>query len=173
METERLIIRKPLITDLDDFYEFAKSPNVGPLAGWNYHKSKKESLNELKRYIASTEYYMIYLKNEDKVIGSISLINESVINKHLNNFELGYVLNENYWNKGYMSEAVKEIIRYAFNDLKANKIVTGHSDDNLVSKKIILNNNFKYKYTDNNPLYENRNIKKVIMYELKKEEVLL
>ena len=32
--TKRLIIRPWALNDLDDFYEYAKNPEVGPLAGW-------------------------------------------------------------------------------------------------------------------------------------------
>jgi putative acetyltransferase len=35
LETERLILRKWTSNDLDDYYEYAKSPNVGPQVGWD------------------------------------------------------------------------------------------------------------------------------------------
>ena len=37
LETERLILRPFKENDLDDFYEYAKNPKVGPNAGWKPH----------------------------------------------------------------------------------------------------------------------------------------
>ena len=47
IETERLILRKWQLEDLDDFYEYAKNPNVGPMAGWEPHSCKEISLKIL------------------------------------------------------------------------------------------------------------------------------
>ena len=44
LETERLILREWQLKDLDDFYEYAKNPNVGSNAGWEPHSSKEVSL---------------------------------------------------------------------------------------------------------------------------------
>ena len=41
--TERLILRKWTETDADSLFEYAKNPEVGPIAGWPPHKSVKES----------------------------------------------------------------------------------------------------------------------------------
>lgn len=49
LETERLILRPWEITDLDDFFEYASINGVGEKAGWEYHKSKDESLEILKK----------------------------------------------------------------------------------------------------------------------------
>lgn len=32
--TDRLKMRRFKLSDLNDFYEYAKNPNVGPSAGW-------------------------------------------------------------------------------------------------------------------------------------------
>lgn len=38
LETKRLILRPWKIDDLDEFYEYARNPNIGPNAGWEPHK---------------------------------------------------------------------------------------------------------------------------------------
>ena len=42
--TQRLVLRPPKGSDLNDFYEYAKNPNVGPAAGWKPHADTRESL---------------------------------------------------------------------------------------------------------------------------------
>ena len=40
LETDRLILRSWKLSDRDDFYEYAKNPNIGPNAGWEPHGNK-------------------------------------------------------------------------------------------------------------------------------------
>lgn len=163
IETKRLKIRYPKMKDLKDVYEFSKSKDVGPNAGWLEHKSIKDTKVVLKYNISKKDVYAIEYKENSKVIGLVSLIKMSYFEDE---YELGYVLNKDYWNKGIMSEAINIFIDYAFNTLNIKKIITGHSPDNIASKKIIINNGFKFKYINNKPMYENKNIKEVYMYEL-------
>lgn len=66
INTDRLLLRRFKISDLGDFYEYAKNPNVGPNAGWDFHKSKEESLLILRNFILSDEIFAIELKSEKK-----------------------------------------------------------------------------------------------------------
>ena len=43
MKTERLVLRKWTETDADSLFEYAKNPEVGPVAGWPPHKSVERS----------------------------------------------------------------------------------------------------------------------------------
>lgn len=42
LETERVILRK---WTADSLFEYAKDPDVGPIAGWSPHTSREESLS--------------------------------------------------------------------------------------------------------------------------------
>ena len=52
LETERLVLRDWSINDARDLYEYAKSPNVGPNAGWKPHDNIEESLGIIQISIA-------------------------------------------------------------------------------------------------------------------------
>ena len=43
LETERLILRRWKDSDAEDLYQYAKDPDVGPIAGWPPHQSIDES----------------------------------------------------------------------------------------------------------------------------------
>ena len=49
LHTERLILRPWTEDDAESLYEYAKDPEVGPIAGWPPHKSVGESKGA-KRY---------------------------------------------------------------------------------------------------------------------------
>ncbi|MBO4623691.1 MAG: GNAT family N-acetyltransferase [Bacilli bacterium] len=144
LETARLIIRPFRIDDLNDLYEYAKVEGVGEKAGWKHHTSITESNIILQNFIASDEVYALELKESHKVIGSIGL---HIINNDKLERELGYVLSKDYHNLGIMSEATKEVIRFAFEDMRIKTLWCMHFEDNLISKRIILKNGFKYHHT--------------------------
>jgi putative acetyltransferase len=144
INTRRLLLRRFKLSDLGDFYEYAKNPNVGPNAGWDFHKSKEESLSILKNFILSDEVWAIELKSENKVIGSIGLHKD----RKRDNKDakmLGYVLSENYWGQGFATEASKAIIDYAFIELSVDVLSVYHYPFNERSKNVILKCGFNHE----------------------------
>ncbi len=78
--------------------------------------------------------------DEDKVIGGISLMKIDYQHK---NAELGYWLGKNYRNQGYTTEAIELILRFAFNELKLNRISVRLWEKNSASIKVLKKNKFK------------------------------
>lgn len=119
LETDRLILRKWNEKDADSLYEYAKDPDVGPIAGWPPHKSREESLDVIRNVFNGAECYAICEKGTDKAIGAIEL----KLNGHTDmtdkddECELGYWLGKPFWGRGYMPEAARRIIRHGFEDL--------------------------------------------------------
>ena len=73
LKTERLILRKWTKEDADSLYEYAKDPDVGPIAGWPPHKNVAESLDIIRNVFNGTECYAICEKGSNKAIGAIEL----------------------------------------------------------------------------------------------------
>ncbi len=144
--TERLILRQFKISDLDDFYEYAKNPKIGPMAGWKQHENIDESKQILNNFIISDEIWAISLKMGGKVIGSIGLHKNDKRRPDVEGVcTLGYVLSEDYWGNGYMHEACEEVISYAFEELKINLLAVYHFTSNDRSKRVIEKCGFTYE----------------------------
>lgn len=79
--------------------------------------------------------FAIVLKEEDRIIGSMSLVN---VAKHKRG-EIGYTFGREYWNKGYATEALKALIEYAFKVKKMHKVSASHYKENLASGKAMQN----------------------------------
>lgn len=154
LTSERLILRKWTLDDVEDLYEYAKNELVGPSAGWKAHKDINESLEIIKMFIDSDEVYAIELKNEKKVIGSIGIhrrIPDEKL-KDLNQREIGYVLNPAYWGNEYALEASNILIKYGFDTLNLDLIWCAHFSENMKSKRVIEKANFNYKFKKNRTL---------------------
>lgn len=166
IETERLILRAPKMSDSKDFYQYAKKPNIGLTAGWLPHEFEEESRFILSDFIKKEDVWVITIKPSDKMVGSIGLKVRDFEEAINGICELGYALDDTYWNKGYVSEATKALIEYAFKVYEVKKIIAGHSLGNIGSQKIILKNNFKFTHIDTSRTFANPSIKEVYMYEL-------
>ncbi len=144
LETGRLVLRKWQESDLEDFYEYAKNPNVGPKAGWKPHDNLVESQVILKSFIESQEVWAVVYKDNWKVIGSIGLHKDS--KRAVQNVKMmGYVLSEDYWGLGLIPEAVKAVTRYAFEELSVELISIYHYPFNYQSRRVIEKCGFKYE----------------------------
>ena len=149
MKTERLILRRWEEADAESLYEYAKDPDVGPIAGWPPHKSIEESLGIIKTVFCSEEAYAVCLKKDNKAIGAIEL----KLNGHTDmterddECELGYWIGKPFWGRGLIPEAAEEIIRHGFEDLEMRAIWCGYYDGNEKSKRVQEKLGFKYQWT--------------------------
>ena len=155
IKTRRLTLRPFCQDDLDDFYEYAKVDGVGQMAGWLPHKSLEESKDILDIFIAGKNQFALVYNN--KVIGSIGI--EKYNEKELDEFsslkgrEVGYVLSKDYWGQGLMSEAIKGVVKYLFEEVKLDFIAGSFFKRNIRSKRVQEKNGFKF-YKD--IIYETR-----------------
>ena len=141
LETERLILRAFKQSDLDDFYEYASVEGVGERAGWKHHESIEETQQILNMFINHDKTFAIVLKENNKVIGSLG-VEEYGMEEALTEFveyrgrEIGYVLSKDYWGKGIMTETVKVVINYLFNEQDLDFLTCGYYDFNSQSKRV-------------------------------------
>ena len=141
IETEHLLLRPFVPSDLCDFYEYASVEGVGEMAGWKHHESIEKSQEILNLFIKEDKTFAIVLKENNKVIGSLG-IEKYGMEHALTEFdgyigrEIGYVLSKSYWGRGLMPEAVSAVIRYLFDDLHFDFLLCGYYDFNIQSKKV-------------------------------------
>ena len=138
LKTERLILRAWKEEDVCDLYEYARVDGVGQMAGWLPHKSIEDSLEILKMFIEEKKTFA--LEYQGKVIGSLGIerYNEEKLPEFagLRCREIGYVLAKDYWGRGLMPEAVREVLRYLFEEVKLDAVFCSHFDWNVQSARV-------------------------------------
>ena len=149
--TERLVMRPWRDTDAESLYKYASNPDVGPVAGWPPHKTIDESREVLRDVFNGAQCYAICLKDTDFPIGCIEL----KLNGHTDmtdrddECELGYWLGKEFWGRGYMPEAARELIRHGFEDCGMTTVWCGYYDGNAKSKRVQEKVGFVYHHTCN------------------------
>ena len=78
------------------------------------------------------------LKENSKMIGNIGITMQMFGNLQVP--EIGYLLNKDYWHKGYATEGAIACRDYAFNVLKFDKVYSIIRDNNLPSQAVAKRN---------------------------------
>ena len=152
LETERLLLRKLNISDLNDYIEFRNNeklhtylPTKPKKNVKDYKKSLKARLKEYNKKKDPRLTWAIQLKDENKLVGTISI--EDVWKQH-RLCELGWSINVNYQNKGIAFEAGQALINHIFKNYDINRIQAFIWQGNEASKRLAIKLGFTHEGTD-------------------------
>ena len=135
LQTQRLLLRPWREDDAQDLYKFASDPDIGIPAGWLPHASVENSREIIRTVLSAPQTYAVCHIDDGRPIGSIGLHRNDIAEDD-DEYELGYWIGKPYWGKGLIPEAAREMLRYAFEDLKMNRIWCGYYDDNEKSRRV-------------------------------------
>lgn len=106
---------------------------------------------------------------DGKVAGSIGVFRQE--NIHRQTGELGYYIAEEYWGKGMMSEAVKQICEYVFSNSDIIRIYAEPFAYNTASCRVLEKAGFQYEGTLRDNAVKNGNVVDMKMFSLLKKEI--
>lgn len=140
LKSARLILRPLNLDDTKDVFAYAQNAQVAKYVFWKPHKTINDTITFISDLIKAYQVenklmWGIQLKDEAKIIGTCGFMAYYPVTKCL---EIGYALNQEYWNKGYTKEALKLIIDYAFNHLDIIRIEGICVESNFASEKTML-----------------------------------
>lgn len=167
IETERLILRDASVDDAEDMFEYAKLEEVTKYLSWKPHLSVKDSkkiLDALSKEAKEKDSYVfkaIVLKENDKMIGTIDA---RIFGDGLKDAEFGYCLNPKYWNKGYMSEALKAFIQVLHKERGVENVFGSFERENIASKRVMQKNEMYY-YETVRRVFKNKGEVELIRYK--------
>lgn len=146
LESKRLLLKPFEESFAEGLFAYASNVNVGPIAGWKPHESVEESLEIIRSLFLPAKVFGIFLKETDELIGTIALEKDRFRPDARSN-EIGYSLSFNHWGYGYMTEAAKTVIDFAFNELDREILCVCTSPVNKRSQRVIEKCGFKYEGT--------------------------
>ncbi|WP_096187245.1 GNAT family N-acetyltransferase [Evansella halocellulosilytica] len=107
------------------------------------------------------------LKETGEFVGTLGLNNLSVRSKKA---EIGYELHPTHWNKGMTSEAVKEVLRYSFEELGLFRIGAVTYPQNKPSIQLLERFGFTKEGLLRGYLYQNNHSHDAFVFSLLKTE---
>lgn len=136
--TKRLILRGVTLADVPSykkhFVDYEVIRNLSGAVPWPYPENGVESFLEdviLPHQGVDRWTWGIFLKsNPVEMIGGVDLWREGRPEHR------GFWLGRQFWNKGYMTEAMYPIIDYAFHKLGFNALIFANAVGNIASRRI-------------------------------------
>lgn len=157
-ETDRLILRRYCIEDLQDLYEYLSDEEVVKYEPYKpmTMKAAEENLNWR---ISADEMIAVELKANSKLIGNLYLGK-----RDFEALEMGFVFNKRYWGQGYAKESCEALIKKAFSE-GIHRIFAECDPCNLGSWKLLESlgftreahmkqNVYFWRDEDNNPIWK-------------------
>lgn len=174
LETERLVLRRFVVGDAEAmFRNWASDPEVTKYLTWPAHASAEVSralLRDWTAAYANQSYYQwaIVLKEDgEEPIGGISAVG---LNDELSIVQIGYCLGRPWWHRGIMSEALKAVVDFFFNEVGANRIESRHDPRNPHSGMVMQKCGMKYEGTLRESDRNNQGICDACWYAILKSE---
>ncbi len=116
-----------------------------------------------------SETFAFAITVDNMVIGSIGIFRQG--NIHRQTAELGYYIAEEYWGKGIMTEAVKQICEYVFANSDIIRIYAEPFAYNIASCRVLEKVGFQYEGTLRSNAVKNGRVIDMEMYSLLKAEI--
>jgi ribosomal-protein-alanine N-acetyltransferase len=85
------------------------------------------------------------------------------------NAELGYWLSEKFWGKGIMSQAIRQMISYSFQNFEIQRLFARPFGTNLASQKILEKNGFVLEASIKNGFYKNGEFVDELIYAVRRK----
>jgi ribosomal-protein-alanine N-acetyltransferase len=174
LTTERMTMRKMLVSDYKDMFEYSCRPETSRYLLWKPHESPKFSkryLSYLQGQYRDENFYDFALedKTTKKMIGTCGFTNFDLEN---NAAEVGYVLNPDYWGRGLAPEALKRLMRFGFSELRLHRLVARIIDENTASKRVAEKCGFRHESTHKDSLLVKGEYRTVCEYAILVSEYL-
>ena len=174
IETDRLTLRDIRMEDIQEYYErLYGDGDVCRYLLFDPHQDIGESLQSIQEILEKYEEGNFYRwgiteKGDDSLIGVIGLVR---IDEQTNTCSFAYLLGCDYWNRGYGTEALQAVIRFAFEELEIQRIVADHMVQNPASGAVMRKAGMTHIGTEQGKYSKHSKLWDVEVYEIRNPNV--
>ena len=133
LKDKNITLDKVTMEDAYDYYLIASNKNITTsfmLDGVENLEEAKSEIEEIISNYMDEEYYYFAIRLDNKLIGVMKTYESDYL-------ELGYAINEDYWNNGYATIALNLVTNYFLNMNRIKKIILGAFSDNYASIRVM------------------------------------
>lgn len=166
-------IRKWELTDAKDLAAAISNEKVQDNLrdGLPYPYTEQNGMEFISAMLSANEEetFAFAITVDDRVVGSIGVFRQG--NIHRQTAELGYYIAEEYWGRGIMTDAVRQICAYVFDKSDIIRIYAEPFAYNMASCRVLEKAGFQYEGTLRSNAVKKGRVIDMKMYSLLKEEM--
>lgn len=157
LETERLRLRFVEVDDAEALYfDLTSRDEVTKYLTWHTHKDISDTVAYISYCLEDYNNlhcyrWAIVLKETNELIGMID-----VVRYHDGEPEIGYMLGDRFWGRGYMTEACREAAAHLLFDEKFKTIYAEADADNIGSNRVLEKCGFHFIRQEQKPCSESK-----------------
>jgi RimJ/RimL family protein N-acetyltransferase len=139
LETQRLILRHQVITDLDDPWALYCDPEITQYIP-DAPRSREEAKEELEWHMnghprhSELGLWATIHKGTGKFIGRCGLLPWTIDGQ--NEVEVAYTIAREHWGQGLATEAARAIVHYGFEKLNLSRLISLIDSENVASRRV-------------------------------------
>ena len=148
LATVRLIIRTPQERDVHDIFVLMSDLEIAAITGFRPMNTLSEAEGKIRREMDGGLMFCILEKNlPEKVLGVFEVTphKTNTVSGEKCNYEICYFLHKEARGKGYMTEVVKRMKRYLFDERMADSLTIAVLPRNDASRRVALKSGFTYE----------------------------
>lgn len=137
IETQRLLLRKPRMEDAPAIFAgWTREPEVTRFLSWHPHQRLEQTESFVRNCLAAWEDearfpYLITTREGHQAIGVIDPRPDGW------RLEIGYLLARPHWGKGYMTDAARAVIDWAFRQPAIHRVYATTDVENRASQRVL------------------------------------
>lgn len=175
LETKRLQLRELKLNDAEDLFEVFSNPKVMKYYNLYPFDSLAQAKELIRNYLdAFAEQKLLRWglehKEKEKIIGSCGIYDW---HQSFCRATIGYELGTRYWEQGFMSEALTEVIRFGFRQMRLNRIQALVEPPNDASRQLLTSLGFQEEGLLRNYMFYKGEYRDLVMYSLLREDFVL
>jgi RimJ/RimL family protein N-acetyltransferase len=161
-------LRPWTLADLESLVQHANNPQIAKFMTDGFpHPYTRENGEAFIAFATKDEPIHIFaIDVNGEAVGGIGIHPQHDIQRK--NAELGYWLGEPFWGKGIMSEAIQQIVAFAFNTYDIDRIFARPFGSNLASQRILEKNHFQLEARFEKTFFKNNQFEDELIYALRR-----
>ena len=170
IETKRLLLRPFIKSDYQAMYDnWASRPDNLLHVTWDAHQNPDTTMQSIARWVDCYQdlgfyKWAICLKETPEyAIGDISVVNKD---EKINSCEVGYILGEDYWGQGLMTEALKAVLTFLLQEAGFNRVSAEFVTVNPASGRVMEKAGMSYEGTLRQAKFHKGQVKDYSIYSI-------
>lgn len=149
LQGEKIYFTPLSLDDAISIHTYASNPDISRFIGWQLKNDLKDTQSYieemLRREVVGTHLYASVVKKDSKeLIGTVMLF---AFDHEAKQAEVGYVFHQDFWGKGYCTEALSMINDFATKNLKLHRLHARVVSGNMGSARALEKNGFDLEGT--------------------------